>query len=283
MRILITGKHGQLGQTLQKHLGAAGYEILTTGRQDLDLRAIDSIPENLNRLDFDVLINTAAYTAVDQAEKEVDLAFTVNAEAPAVMAEYCAKQQKPFIHFSTDFVFDGLISRPYVEDDRTNPINVYGASKAKGEEEVLARFPDAVILRTSWVYAGAGKNFLLTMMRLGAEREKLSVVKDQIGTPTATQTLATAVEMILLKEPFLAGGIYHLSDEGVASWYDFANQIMEIAELDCEVFPIPASDYPTPARRPRFSLMDKSKISAALNWEIPHWRQSLKRVIKNLD
>lgn len=280
MRILLTGKNGQLGQTLLKRL-AKNHEVLALGRDDLDLSKPDSIEEVLAGLKFDFIINTAAYTAVDQAESDAETAFLVNSEAPARMAFFAAERRIPLIHFSTDFVFDGLLSRPYVEDDRTNPINVYGASKEAGERKVLDANEHALIIRTSWVYSSVGKNFLLTMLRLGKDKEQLNVVKDQIGSPTSTHTLAKAVERIIESGSQIEGGIYHLSDEGVASWYDFARQIMDLAGLNCKVLPIPASDYPTPAKRPQFSLMNKSKIATALNWEIPHWQDALAEVIKN--
>jgi dTDP-4-dehydrorhamnose reductase len=280
MRLLLTGKNGQLGQTLQNRL-AQDHEIIALGRSDLDLNQPEAIKGVLDEHQFDYIINTAAYIAVDQAESDNETAFRVNAESPGVLASIAADRGLGFIHFSTDFVFDGLLSRPYVEDDRTNPINVYGASKEAGEGNVLEAKKDAIIIRTSWVYSSVGKNFLLTMLRLGKERESLNVVKDQIGTPTSTHTLATAIELILGSEKGLDGGIYHLSDEGVASWYDFARAIMAIGGLNCHVKPIPATDYPTPAKRPQFSVMNKSKIAQALNWDIPHWQESLERVIKN--
>ncbi len=278
MKILITGKGGQLGTTLEK--GISGHELTVVGIDELDLSKPDQIHGILSNYDFDCLINTAAYTAVDQAESEEELAQLVNGDSVGQIAKHCKERGAKFIHFSTDFVFDGLLSRPYLEDDRCNPINVYGATKLDGEMQAVAMNSESIIIRTSWVYSVYGKNFLKTMFTLGQDREKLTVVKDQIGSPTSTRTLLKVTSAVI--ENDVEPGVYHVSDEGVASWYDFAVCIMKLAELDCKVFPIPATDYPTPAKRPGFSVMNKSKITSALGLDLPHWEEALSEVITQL-
>lgn len=278
MNVLLTGKNGQLGRTLNQFLTASGHKVVAWDKEELDLNETELICEKLSSVSYDILINTAAYTAVDKAEDDREVVFRCNCDAPAIMAAEAAQRGAGFIHFSTDFVFDGLYSRPYLEDDRTNPINVYGASKADGEVKVLAAHENAHIFRTSWVYAEHGKNFYLTMRRLGGEKEALGVVKDQIGTPTSVHTLAKVVKHFA-EHNNLPGGIYHVSDEGVASWYDFAHAIMELSGLNCKVNPIPATSYPTPAKRPSFSVLNKSKVAEQTGLELPHWREALIDVI----
>ena len=226
------------------------------------------------------IINAAAYTAVDLAETESALAFHINSFGARNLALISQKFEIPLIHISTDYVFDGTNYRPYVETDKPNPISTYGKSKLEGEEAVLELAHSAYIIRTSWLYSGFGKNFLTNITKLALERESLSIVADQIGTPTYAQDLA---EVMLELLPNLEAGtrqILHYSNQGVASWYDFAYEIMNLQNIDCKLTPIPTTSYPTPATRPYYSILDKTLISSLLQSPIPHWKESLKKHLK---
>lgn len=280
MKILITGAGGQLGQALAASV-PAGADCAVLGRADCDLADPASISATIAAHCPDVLVNAAAYTAVDRAESEVDLAMRVNGEAPRVMAEALAAHGGGrLVQVSTDFVFDGTSSAAYRPDARRNPLSVYGLSKAAGEDGAGA---DALILRTSWVYAPGGANFVRTMLRLMRERDEIGVVADQIGAPTLASGLAATIWALVERG---ATGAYHHRDAGVASWYDFAVAVQEealaIGLLDrvAKVRPIASSAYPTPARRPTFSLLDDSATRALIGDTPPHWRTNLRAMLK---
>ncbi|SHF55307.1 dTDP-4-dehydrorhamnose reductase [Microbulbifer donghaiensis] len=284
MKILVTGKYGQLAQELQKRCPAE-VELIALDRQELDISNRDAVMATLKEVRPEVVINAAAYTAVDKAESEAELAYAINANGAESVALACREFDARLIHVSTDFVFDGQKSSPYTVDDQVRPLGIYGESKAAGEEAVRAILPHAVIVRTAWVYAAHGNNFMNTMVRLMAEREQLGVVADQIGTPTWTGTLAKALYALASESG--AEGIYHCTDAGAASWYDFAIAIYEEgkaagllpAEKNVQIKPITTADYPTPAARPSYSVLDKSRLVNELGMELPHWRQSLRQAL----
>lgn len=260
------------------------FDFLFIDKNDVDLTTEKAFVDFANQYQLTYLINCAAYTAVDLAEKENEIAHKVNAAVPFMLARYCQQNNIKLIHISTDYVFDGSGNVPLTETNLTNPLSVYGVTKLEGESRVLECLPDAYVIRTSWVYSVFGKNFLKTMVTLGKQREELRVVFDQIGSPTSAGDLADAILKVI--ERIEAGddfpGIYHYSNEGVTSWYDFAVEIMKRANLPCKVIPILTSEYPTPARRPGFSVLDKTKIKKAFKLTIPHWTTSLEKTIKEL-
>lgn len=276
LKLLITGANGQLGRCLQDVAKRyPGYDFHFKTSKELDITSKEQINNLFDHERFDYCINCAAYTAVDKAETDLENAFLVNAEAVKYLAEACKDNNTILIHISTDFVFDGTKTTPYTEEDAPNPINVYGASKLKGEQYVQDILGDYFIIRTSWVYSEYGHNFVKTMLRLGAEREELNVVNDQIGSPTYARDLAEAImKIISLKATNY--GIYHYSNEGSISWYDFAKAIFKINEMNVHVNPISSEAYRTAAKRPIFSVMDTSKISQFV--EINCWEKSLKHV-----
>jgi dTDP-4-dehydrorhamnose reductase len=284
-KVLITGANGQLGSELKK--AAPVFPAFSFNYIDidtLDLTNKDAVNRHFNGNRYDFLINCAAYTTVDKAESEPEKAFLVNAEVPGILQEICTENHCRMIHLSTDYVFDGQACIPYVETDFTSPRSVYAKSKLEGELEVILN-PENIIIRTSWLYAAKGANFVNTMLRLGMERESMNVVFDQIGTPTAAMDLAHAILSVCdridsgNKE---TGGIYHYSNEGVCSWYDFAVEIMGMAGLKCRINPITSEQYPSPVKRPSYSVLNKAKIKSAFGLEIPHWRKSLIKVIKSI-
>lgn len=281
MKILVCGHNGQVAQALQGALDGHG-EVLSLGRDRLDLARPEALREPLRQLKPDLIINAAAHTAVDQAESETQLAFAINAEAPRVLAEEAARLGVPLIHYSTDYVFDGTKATPYTEDDATNPLGVYGSSKLAGEQAIAAVAGQHLILRTSWVYSQHGRNFLLTMQKLLQERPLLKVVDDQIGAPTWAATIATSTRALVERwQHGQAGawGTYHLTAQGETSWFGFAQAIGEQLKargLPCaELLPIPSSEYPTPAKRPLNSRLDCSRL--AREWQVsqPHWHEAL--------
>lgn len=282
MRILITGAAGQLGRELTLLLGTAGEELITIDREELDFSLPERVAGYVSQLRADWVINCAAYTQVDKAEQEHELAALVNRESARAVAEGVRDSGGRLLHISTDYIFDGRHATAYLETDPPNPQSIYGRTKWEGERAVLQALPEALILRTSWVYGIHGNNFVKTMLRLAAEREQLSVVDDQIGTPSWTYDIAVAISTLIAAEH---SGTYHFTNEGVASWYDFASEIISTArELGYPVKvkrlrPIPSSAYPTPATRPHFSLLDKRKIREVLGYDIPHWRESLQLML----
>ena len=288
-RILLTGMAGQLGSELQQTLAPQG-EVMGVDRHRLDLTQPDKIRQVIGKCKPDLIVNAAAYTAVDKAETETELANAINGTAPTIMAEAAQQLGAALIHVSTDYIFDGKKNTPYTEDDTPDPINAYGQSKLWGEEGVLKHCDRALILRTAWVYGAQGKgNFVKTMLRLGAERDQLRVVVDQVGTPTWTGDLGGAIAQLAqsLQSDTLTG-IYHFTNSGVTSWYDFAVAIFEEAQqigfpLQVkQVVPITTAEYPTPAARPAYSVLSSQKISAVLGNHPPHWRTGLRRMLKQL-
>jgi dTDP-4-dehydrorhamnose reductase len=242
----------------------------------LDLSDLNSISNTLDVTQPQFIINCAAYTAVDKAETETELADLLNHQAVAVMVQWSAAHDCRLVHISTDYVFDGNSSIALTEEAPTAPINVYGQTKLAGEQACMRENPDAIVIRTSWVYSRFGNNFVKTMSRLMQERDQLSVVNDQIGSPTYTSDLAQAIMTIVTHSNWQAG-IYHFSNEGEISWYEFALAIQEVGGFDCLVSGIPSSDYPTPAKRPSYSLLDKSKIATTFGVVVPGYRESLER------
>jgi dTDP-4-dehydrorhamnose reductase len=279
MVILVTGAAGQLGQAIQ--FVASDYadcQFIFASSSDLDITNQESV--NLffeeNKLDF--CINTAAYTAVDKAEIETEKAIAVNVIGPKNLAIACKKNAVKLIHISTDFVFDGTAKKPYLESDITNPLSAYGQTKLDGELAIAAVMDEYFIIRTSWVYSQFGNNFMKTMLRLASERDSLGIVNDQVGSPTNAVDLAKATIRILRHfQPLY--GIYHFSNEGVTSWYDFALEIFRINKITIKVSPIPTEAFPTPAIRPKYSVLDKSKIKSVFGMEIKDWKQALQETI----
>jgi len=287
-RILVTGVNGQLGQELSGVLPSIG-EFIGVGRAELDLTQAEAIRQLIQEVKPDFIVNSAAYTAVDKAESEPELANAINAIAPGIIAEECEKLSIPLIHVSTDYVFDGRKSSPYQDTDSTNPLSVYGKTKLAGEIAIQNNCQNYIIVRTAWVYGVGGKgNFVKTMLRLGKDRPEIRVVADQIGSPTYTLDLANAItQLITLFQPEIAG-IYSYTNSGVASWYDFAVAIFEEANLlgwDLQiqrVIPITTPEYPTPATRPAYSVLAGEKISKVLGTFAPHWRLGLKKMLTEL-
>ena len=278
---LITGQNGQLGneiKLLSKEYSK--FDYVFTDVMELDITDKIKVDEFFNQHKPALCINAAAYTAVDKAETDKELALRINAEAVGNLAENCAKLNSRFIHVSTDYVFDGTATSPYVEDHPVSPVNFYGESKLRGEEIALEKLASTVIIRTSWVYSFFGNNFVKTMLRLMKERESISVINDQFGSPTYAADLAEAIMQISMMET-VDGGIYHFSNEGIISWYDFAVAIRDLAHLQCKVQPIDTSGYPTPAKRPGYSAMRKEKIKS-LGIQLKDWKDSLQHCLSLL-
>ena len=285
MKVLINGRHGQVSHELQRRLGVLG-ELIVLGREQLDLAQPDQIRRQVQNLRPDLIINAAAHTAVDLAESEPQAAFAINAIAPGILAEEALALDIPLIHYSTDYVFDGLKAGPYNEDDTPNPLGVYGKSKLAGEQAIKDVQGKHLILRTSWVYSNHGRNFLLTMQRLLQEKPELRVVADQIGAPTWTGTLANST--LALIEHWQARevanwGIYHLTAQGETSWFGFAQAIGEALRQQgkpcAALFPIPSSDYPTPAARPLNSRLDCSRLQRDWGVSQPDWQTALRECL----
>lgn len=280
----VLGANGQLGQNLkvfaEKNTTQVSWKFYNSADLDItDTQSLESLffKENLP----DYLINCAAYTAVDQAEKEEEKARKINAHAVGELAGLCEKHAVTLILISTDFVFDGKLSRPLKEDDPANPINKYGQTKLEGEQEVLKNSEKHFILRTGWLYSNYGHNFLKSMLRLSQEREQLRIVYDQVGTPTHCSVLVRLIHTIIQSDSN-AYGIYHIANEGVASWYDFAYEIIKNSDRNCQVLPILSKEYPTPASRPHYSVLDKSKVKKEFGLQLPHWKESLYECLNSL-
>lgn len=273
--ILITGAKGQLGLELSKLLP----EAILTDVAELDITNLSAVKTFVQDHQITTIINCAAYTAVDKAEDDVELAEKINVLGPENLAKSGAK----VIHVSTDYVFDGLGHKPYEPTDETKPISVYGKTKRAGELAVLENADTAVIIRTAWLYSPYGNNFVKTMRRLGSERETLNVVADQVGTPTYAGDLAQAIYEIIPQIKTGQKAVYHFTNEGVCSWYDFARKIMELSELNCQVNPIPSSAYPTKAMRPFYSVLSKESIKQDFGIKIAHWEDGLKRCLKEME
>lgn len=288
MKVLVAGSTGQLARALVDRAPAAGVEILALGRPDLDLESRRGA-ERIAAFAPDAIVNAAAYTAVDAAESDSARAFAVNRDGAAWLAGIAAQRKIPFLHVSTDFVFDGAKSSAYVEDDPPNPLNAYGRTKRAGEEAVLATCPQALIVRTAWVYSPYGQNFVKTMLRLAAEREVLRVVNDQAGNPTSAHDLANALLSMVLRlvsNDDHPGGIYHMAGSGETTWFGFAEEIVRVAgELGhrvVPVMPITTSEFPTPATRPANSRLDCGKLRRDFGLQLPRWQDSTAAAVKAL-
>jgi len=283
MKILLTGCSGQVGYELERSLQGLG-EVVAVDRARMDLANLDQVRAVIREVRPQLIVNPAAYTAVDKAESEPELAHRINAEAPGVMAEEAKRLGAALVHYSTDYVFPGTDAGARVETDATGPVNVYGASKLAGEQAIAASGVPHLILRTSWVYGMRGKNFLLTMLRLAQERDELRVVADQHGAPTWSRTIADTTAMVLAQgraHGFDAGwwqehgGIYHLSSQGQTTWFEFTQAIIERAGIDCRLVPITSAEYPTPARRPQYSVLSSQRLLERFG-HVPDWREALR-------
>ena len=284
MNILVTGADGQLGNELRNISGNFPDDrFFFTDVAELDITNPDAVNDFFETNRIQTVINCAAYTAVDKAESDESTATLINATAVGYLAEACNKADATLIHVSTDYVYDGCACKPYSEDHRTAPASAYGRSKLAGEQAALSA-RGSVVIRTSWLYSSFGANFVKTMLRLGRERETLNVIFDQVGTPTYAADLAQAIMTIAgqAENGGLQPGIFHYSNEGVCSWYDFAHEIMQQAGLPCVVKPIETKDYPTPATRPHYSVLNKARIKSAYQLVIPHWKDSLSRCLADM-
>jgi dTDP-4-dehydrorhamnose reductase len=285
MRILITGANGQLGNEACLAFSARGDEVIGVARDALDVAAPDTVAQAVAAHQANWIINCAAYTQVDKAEAEPEQAFAVNRDGARALAEAASASGSRLLHVSTDFVFGGNRCVPYGDEDVGTPLGVYGRSKWEGEQAVRALMPQAVILRTAWVYGVHGKNFVKTILRLMAERDELRVVDDQVGTPTWTADIVRAMQALIDQD---LAGTWNFTSEGVASWFDFAHAIVATAaqlghaRRVKRVLPIPSSEYPTAARRPHYSVLSKAKIRSVLGYDIPHWRDSLRSMLAEL-
>lgn len=284
MNILVTGGNGQLGRSLSKISNKfPNHKFFFTDLPESDITKEETISEIVKKNDINAIINCAAYTAVDKAESEPDIARQVNVIGPRVLARICKKYDLKFIHISTDYVFDGESNVPLLETDSCdNPIGVYGQTKRDAEEMIALAGIDSVIIRTAWLYSEFGNNFLKTMLRLSQDRNEIGVIFDQIGSPTYAPDLACAIINILDLGIKNGCELYHYSNEGICSWYDFAKEIFDISNIDIEVKPLHTYEYLTPAKRPKYSVLDKSKIKA-LGIQVPYWKISLKTCLNELN
>ncbi|AGA91664.1 dTDP-4-dehydrorhamnose reductase [Thioflavicoccus mobilis 8321] len=292
-RLLLIGANGQVGWELRRTLAPLG-RVVTASIEDgtdyrVDLADSESVSRLIRETRPDAVVNAAAYTAVDKAETEKVIAERINADAPGMLGALLKDSGIPIIHYSTDFVFAGDQSLPYREDDPTGPLNVYGATKLEGERRLLASGANAVILRTAWIYGARGSNFLLTMRRMFAERDELRIVRDQVGSPTWSRMLAEVTSLVLHR--LLVGdldvervkGVYHVTGAGQTSWYDFACAILGSRGEQCRLLPITSSEYPAPAKRPAYAVLDNTKIWETFGVQLPDWRQSLRLCLEELD
>ncbi|NLP58830.1 dTDP-4-dehydrorhamnose reductase [Lutibacter sp. B1] len=286
MNILVTGANGQLGSEIRKRENEyKSWNFVYVDLPELDITNLAKIKEVVQRKSITAIINCAAYTAVDKAETVAETAYNVNVTGAENLAKVAAEFKLKLIHISTDFVFDGHSYLPYIESDTPNPLSVYGKTKLEGEEKVMQVHPSSIILRTAWLYSTYGTNFVKTMRKLGNEREELKVIFDQVGTPTWAGDLTASILIILssLEEGNEKRGMYHFSNEGVASWYDFAVEIMALSKIKCVVLPIETKEYPTSAPRPSYSVLNKKKIKTDFAIEIPHWKESLRKCILEIE
>ncbi|WP_295995532.1 dTDP-4-dehydrorhamnose reductase [Rugamonas sp.] len=290
MKILLTGSTGQVGYELERSLQGLG-EVIAVDRDRMDLADLDQVRDVIRSVRPGLIVNPAAYTAVDKAQSEPELAHRVNAEAPGVMAQEAARLGAAMVHYSTDYVFDGTAPQPRVEGDATGPVSVYGHSKLAGEQAIAAAGIPHLILRTSWVYGMRGKNFLLTMMRLARERDELRIVNDQHGAPTWSRTIADTTALMLAQarpgDPAAwqqwwrqHGGTYHLSSQGQTTWFEFTAAILAETGIDCRLTPITTAEYPLPAQRPQYSVLSSAKLMAAADVHLPHWKEALRLCLK---
>jgi dTDP-4-dehydrorhamnose reductase len=284
MKILVTGSKGQLGSELRELAPLyPQYHFIYTDVDELDITNEVAVDQFFEANRPEAIINCAAYTAVDKAETDEQTAFLINATAPGILAKTATKYNSLLVHVSTDYVFDGKSYIPLTETAETNPVSVYARSKFSGEQEILMLAKKAIIIRTSWLYSAFGNNFVKTILKYGVERGKLNIVFDQTGTPTYAPDLAKIILDILPKVADSAGvEIYHFSNEGVCSWYDFARAIVELTGIECQINPIGTKDYPLPAVRPFYSVLNKQKIKDTFGIEIPYWRDSLKLCLRRI-
>ncbi len=288
MKILVTGAYGQLGSEIKEFESQfSNYQFLFTDVDILDITNEIAVESFFEKHRPNYIINCAAYTAVDKAETDAEMAEKINSLAPKILAKYSNKIGAKLIQISTDYVFAGDENQPYSESDEVNPQGVYGKTKLQGELNCLKENADTVVIRTSWLYSAFGNNFVKTMLRLGKDRDSLNVVFDQIGTPTYGFDLARAILSIIEISEHdstkFVSGIYHYSNEGVASWFDFAKAIFEIENIKCIVYPVLSDQFPTPAKRPHFSVLNKSKIKDTFGVKVPYWRDSLKSCLNKLE
>lgn len=282
MKLLITGAYGQLGNEMRIALMCyPQFQSVFTDIDTLDICDKTALDAFVSEHKPDVLVNCAAYTAVDKAEDDVELCYKINCDAVRNLGEVAQLHGLKIVHISTDYVFDGTNYVPYTEDMPTCPNTVYGKSKLAGERELLQVCPDALILRTAWLYSGFGNNFVKTMLRLCTERSQIKVIFDQIGTPTYAADLANTILQILAADKFVPG-IYHFTNEGVCSWYDFTKVIVEMANISCDVIPIESKDYAVRTPRPHYSVLNKGKLKAVYGIKIPYWMDGLERCLKVL-
>ena len=281
--VLVTGSSGQVGNEIKAISSDYSYNFFFTDRNNIDITSKDSIKEFCKTNNINVIINCAAYTAVDKAQSDEINADLINRKAVKKLALVSQELNIKLIHISTDYVFDGKNFKPYCEEFQTNPQSIYGKTKLDGENEMRDINPkNSIIIRTSWIYSYYGNNFVKTMLRLGKEKEELGVIFDQIGTPTYAKDLAITILNIIPQIENSKVEIYNYSNEGVLSWYDFAKEIMKMAKLNCKINPIETYQYPTPAKRPHFSLLNKNKIKSTFNIEIPYWKDGLDDCLRRL-
>ena len=284
MNILVTGSNGQLGSEIRELSLKYTHNFYFTDSVTLDITDFTKVKEFMKMNSINIIINCAAYTAVDKAEEDEVNADKINYLAVKNLATIAKERNIKLIHISTDYVFDGKNFKPYSEDDRTNPNSIYGKTKLDGENAMRAINPlNSIIIRTSWVYSSFGANFVKTMLRLGKERDSLGVIFDQVGTPTYARDLARAILDIIPRVKNNTVTVYNYSNEGVLSWYDFAKEIMKMEKIDCKINPIETKEYPTPAKRPHYSLLNKSKIKEEFAIVIPYWKDSLDECLKTLE
>ncbi len=282
--ILVTGANGQLGSELQLLASLYPlYQFIFVSREELAIENTDAVSDYFSTHPINFCINCAAYTAVDKAESEKELALLINGKAVGNLAAVCKIHHTQFIHISTDYIFNGTNTLPYKETDVTNPVNFYGQTKLKGEELALKNNPETIIIRTSWLYSPFKLNFVKTMLRLMKERDSIAVVDDQVGSPTYAADLAKAIMKIIDSNVTEKAGIYHYTNTGVTSWFQFANAIKELSGSNCIVNPISTAGYPTAAKRPHYSVLDTAKIVAIFQVSIPTWEESLEKCVKLLN
>lgn len=283
--VLVTGANGQLGNSIRVRAGSHdGYDFLFTDVDTLDICDREAVRTFVEENKVQYILNCAAYTAVDKAEDDEELCARINRDAVRNLGEAARAAGAKVIHVSTDYVFDGTNHVPYIETDTTCPASVYGRTKLAGEQALIEACPDSVVIRTAWLYSEYGNNFVKTMLRLGSEREELRVIFDQVGTPTYAGDLADALLSVMeqAEEGRFVPGIYHFSNEGVCSWYDFTVKILQVAGLGCRVVPIESREYPARAHRPHYSVLNKGKIKSTYGLTIPHWESSLRDCMKSL-
>lgn len=279
--ILVTGANGQLGSELRKIGFTALDEVFYTDADELDITCYEAVLEYIQKREIDTIVNCAAYTAVERAEDEPEKAALINAEAVSHLAKAAFREDCLLVHLSTDYVFDGTARLPYTEKSNPNPQSVYGRTKLAGERSLAASHCLSIIIRTAWLYSGFGNNFVKTMLRLGKEKGEVNVVADQTGNPTYAEDLAKAIVRIVGDEQVAEKtGIYHFSNEGECSWYEFAQEIMRQSGIDCRVNPLTTEEYPTRAKRPAYSVLDKTKIRKEFGLDIPEWKEALGRCLR---